>query len=51
MYLDLDIGRVSGRVVIWWTDEECPGRGAFRTQLFILELVRDLRSVAGGYVL
>ena len=37
MYLDLDIDRVSGRVIIWWVDEEYPGCDA-RTQFFILEL-------------
>ena len=38
MYLDLDIDRVSGRVIIWWVDEESPGCDP-RTQFFVLELV------------
>jgi len=50
MYLDQDIDSVSGRVVIWWSDEEYPGRD-FRTQFFILDLIRDLHPVAGDCVL
>lgn len=41
MDLDLDVDRASGRVIIWWADEEYPERDS-RTQFFILELVRGL---------
>lgn len=42
--LDLDIDRASGRVIIWWVDEECP-EDNIRTRFVVLELVRDSHSV------
>ena len=39
MSLDLDIDRVSGRVIVWWADEEHPDNN---TRFIVLDLARDL---------
>ena len=50
MYLDLDIDLISGRVIIWWTDEACREHDS-RTRFFILELVQGSHRVTRDHTL